>query len=260
LRIVRRGIVAGLIVLACTSAVYFWSAEPAELFISSTRVLGGPEAISKRPTVDPEFLQAAALMVVPPYGTPLVLQVDPRRPRAIMEKGEASYRGAEDAQVEGARLIHEAAVLGFGPARQLIVRSYPSTRVIRMTSPAPDTVRFALDFYTEGARNFEELEQLERKEIAAFATHLVEAVRDDSRLRVEKRFARLFAQLATVPEICAARSASVHTAPDPECSPAVQQLVLAKARGAGLVGRDDESRRQALWALQMSDKEADPAA
>lgn len=227
---------------------------------------------ANRRTVDPELLKAAALMVAPPYGTALALQVDPRRLRAIMEKGEAVYRSAagENVQIESAQLIQVAAVLGYGPARRLIVRDYARSRVIRMTSPEPNTVRFALDAFTGAVQASGEVEQgfvalatyfVARRELGAFAVHIVETIRDDSRLQVDRRLGPLFASLAQIEGACVAIArivSAVRTPTAAECSSELQKRVRARVRAAGPVGREDDSRRYALWRMQMLDNISDP--
>jgi hypothetical protein len=81
-------------------------------------------------------------MIAPPYGTPLSLQADPRRPRNIMERGERRYQSSavDSEQLEGIRLIQVAAALGYGPARRVILRDYPQSRLMRSAVPTPELV------------------------------------------------------------------------------------------------------------------------
>jgi hypothetical protein len=235
-------------------------------------------------------------MVAPPFGTPLDMQADPRRLRALMEAGEAAYTNATDdaKQVEGARRIQIAATLGYAPARRLIVRDYVRARPLRSAVPAPDAVRYSLDAFTAvaiapprklapgvqrpppGARREEyQLPAPEliaafvalaryfagRQEQAAYATHLVEAIRDDARLQIDRRIAPLFDALANVEGACAAVARNVagqREAPVSGCGPEMRQRVIARARSARAVGREFESRRQALWLLDQIEGDASP--
>jgi hypothetical protein len=219
--------------------------------------------------LDSELPKASADMVVP-YGTPLALQVDPRRLRALMDQGEAAYRSGagEVAQAEGARLIQISAALGYGPARRLTVRDYPRVRLMRMVTPSPDVVRYALDAFTGGVAASAELERAfgalviyfaDRKELAALATHLIEAIRDDTRLQFDGRLALLFDALSQVDGACPAIARAVAAARSvAECRPELMQQVITRARAAGVHGREIDSRRNAMWLMEQLNNDTDP--
>jgi hypothetical protein len=195
----------------------------------------------------------------------------------------------EEKQIEGARRIQIAASLGYGPARRMIVREFARGRLLRSVVPAPDAVRYSLDGFTstapmsppklapgvqrpplgaqreqyqppspEAVQAFVALAKYfaGRQEQAAYATYLVEAIRDDARLQIERRLAPAFEALASVEGMCAAIARSVaagREAPAADCGPALRQRAIARARTARAVGREYESRRQALWMLEQID-------
>jgi hypothetical protein len=244
------------------------------------------------PRADPALAESAAQMVPPPFGTPLALQADPRRLRELMAAGEAAFAASadQDRQIGGAKRIQIAAALGFGPARRMIVQDYARARLLRAAVPAPDAVRYSLDGFTivapppatrrpakgvqrvqdvpvapEAVQEFVTLAKYfaSRQEHAAYATHLVEAIRDDARLQIDRRLAPLFDALAAVEGACAAVARNVAGAretPAADCGPALRQRVIARARSARAVGREFESRRQALWLLEQLDGPAQPPA
>jgi hypothetical protein len=213
-------------------------------------------------SIDPELAAAAAKMVLPPPGTPLAYAADPRALSTTMHRGLAIYESApsDSHRLHGARLIQLAAVLGFEPARSLITRNYPRSRVMREATAAPDAIRYALDVFAASAAPAGDAEPgliaLARhfaygRELETFATHVVEAIRDDRRLQVPGRVDLVLAALRRVPEACAAigRVAS-SSAAAVDCAPPLNELMLTHVRNAGPVGRDHNSRRQALVLLQ----------
>lgn len=221
--------------------------------------------------IDPELAKAAANMVAPPFGTPLSLMADPRTLRTTMNRGVAAYESAanEHAQIDAARLIHIAAALGYGPARDLILENLTRGRAMRSAVPAPDAIRYAMDVFSGGARRLKDPEQAfiplaryyaQRGELGAFATHVVETIRDDPRLRKSQALDRLFEALLLVPGSCQsiARAMSMPRADDyAQCPAGLKQRLQTHVRTAGPVGRDENSRRQALWLITKLDNASD---
>jgi hypothetical protein len=218
------------------------------------KVAGDPAAL------DPELAAAAAVMVAPPFGTPLTLMADPRQLRAITIRGVAAYESAtkEDAQIKAARMIQVAAALGYGPARDLILANFTSARLMRSAVPAPDVVRYAMDGFAVGAvgskgpsQTFLPLARYygQRGELETFATHVVETIRDDARLQKGKVLDRILEALSLVPGACqsVARAISAPRSEDHgRCAVALKVRLLTHIRSAGPIYRDDFARRQAL--------------
>jgi hypothetical protein len=256
-------LIVGVLLLACAGAVAFRDVI-ASLGRSVLAVLmpqGGPADRPEPHRLDPALAAAAAMMIAPPYGTPLALQIDPRRLRSIMERGESQYRSAavESEQLDGARLIQIAAALGFGPARRLAVQDYPRSRLMRSAVSAPDFVRYGLDdFVTDAAKEPEQALAniagyfVRRNELQTFSTHLIEAIRDDARLHAEKRLGPLLASLMKIDGACAPLARAIaagRTGDGAGCPPDLMRSVLAHVRKFGAVEYDANARRRALWAL-----------
>jgi hypothetical protein len=205
--------------------------------------------------------EAAGKMVAPPLGTPLaLLGTDPRRLRTIMDGGLAAYQRAptEAQQIDGVRRMQIAAVLGYGPARDLIALEYSRSRIVRSAVAASDAVRYALDVFTGDpvasknttyAFRMLVLYYAEQKALGSLATNVVEAIIDDRRLQFAKRLDPLFDSLVPIPGACAAAARAINmarTSGGPECPPPLRQAVVNFARTAAPIGRDPSSRRQAL--------------
>ena len=215
-------------------------------------------------TDGPDRAAAAANMVQPPPGTPLALAgVDPRLLRALADRGIAAY-GAGSTEVERTEAAHRvqiAAALGYGPARALIARDYPGVPAMRAAAPAPDAIRYALDAFTgEGARSVSTNQPFialttyfaQAKGSATFATSVVEAIRDDRRLQAVASLDLIVKSLAVVPGACLAVAREVSgTAPGSGCPPSVRDRIMARVRTAGLAGREDDARRNALRELDQ---------
>lgn len=207
---------------------------------------------------------ASADMVAPPFGTPLALMTDPRQLRELTIRGIADYEASanEAAQIAAMRRIHAAANLGYGPARDLILANFSSGRVIRVAVPAPDAVRYAMDTFANDPRRTNSPNRTflplaryfaQRSELETFATHVIEAVRDDARLQRGKSLDQLLAALAQVSGTCQAVARAVaapRSANYTRCPVALKMSVLAFVRSAGPVYRDDRSRRQALSLIE----------
>jgi len=212
----------------------------------------------------PDRAAAAASIVQPPPGTPLALAgVDPRVLRALADRGIAAYgAGSTDAErTEAAHRVQIAAVLGYGPARALIARDYPRSPAVRAATPASDAIRYALDAFTgEGARSINTNQPFialatyftDVKGLASFATQVVEAIRDDRRLQTVASLDQVLKSLAAVRGACMAVAREVAgTAPGSECPPSVRDRIMAHARAAGVAGREDDARRNALRELEQ---------
>ena len=187
--------------------------------------------------------------------------VDPRKLRRIMDIGVTRYASATDdgGKSKGVSLVQLAALLGYPPARQLVVRNYPRSPSVRNTVPAQDAVRFAVDLLArEGA--FDENADLvialgnyfsRRGEVLIFGRHIVDAIADDDRLRASAGLAKLFSVFARVPGVCTgikrAISADLHI--DQDCSNSLIEQLLDYARLKAEVGVDAQARVRAMRLL-----------
>jgi hypothetical protein len=219
-----------------------------------------------QPNNNPDYVAAAKLMVPPPPQTELALQgVDPRRLRANFQRGmTAMQNDAEDQKVSGARLVSVAAILGYGPARLLIVHRYPSSSNIRSAVASAEAVRYSLDSLlvsgvpSEANRNFLVLLAAYfsgHQALADYANNLLAVLLDDNRLQTGERLQLLLGLLARVRGSCTAVAMIVgkpRTATGSECSPALQAQIENYLHVTTPPGFEAESRRHAVKMLDNS--------
>jgi len=190
----------------------------------------------------------------PAYG------VDPRKLRLIMDLGVTRYASATDdeGKSKGVSLVQLAALLGYPPARELVVRNYPRSPVVRSTVPVQDAVRFAVDLLAQGGASNENAELVmafgnyfsRRGEVLAFARHVVDAIAGDDRLQVPDSLARVFSVFARVPGVCTgikrAMSADLRIE---DCSNSLMEELSDYVRVKGDAGIAAESRARAMRLL-----------
>jgi hypothetical protein len=206
-------------------------------------------------------------MVEPPPGTAVVLlRADPLRLEELNERGIALYNTAktEEERIEGARLVHVAAVLGYGPARGVLARSFPRSHAVRSVTTRDDAVRFALDAFAmlsafsndprQVVRNLAAF-YIEQAQAGLFARSLLDALRDDARLQQPERLDALFETLAEVRLGCNALSTLVDLRDPPE--PACKAEVLRRAtrrylETAGPIGRDASGEGECVGSQELT--------
>jgi hypothetical protein len=243
-------------------------AKPLTVALSETEVAAISPPRIARPALAPgratDRQPFASDMVEPPPGTPAaVTGIDPNRLRALMQQGFEAYSAAEDVQqAKGLRLIRIAAALGHEPARSLVAREFPSSRVLRIVIPAAEAVRYSLDEFMndpisagapDGAFVTLAVYFAERQAISLFAGHFLDAIQDDRRLQEDSRLQAILNALARVSGSCAqvARLVALPSARSgPGCPPTLQFYVESHLRAKGSHGRDTSARRQALSQLQ----------
>ena len=97
--------------------------------------------------VDPDPIASfRQLIALPAGGAREAPRIDPRRIRTIVDRGVVDYASAktDGDRARGARLIQTAALVGYPPARDLLVRNYPQSEAVRSVVPAKDVIRYAL--------------------------------------------------------------------------------------------------------------------
>jgi hypothetical protein len=219
-----------------------------------------------QPNNNPDYVAAAKVMVPPPPQTELALQgVDPRRLRANFQRGMTAMQSdAEDQKDSGAHLVSVAAILGYGPARLLIVHRYPSSSTIRSAVASAEAVRYSLDSLlvsgvpSEANRNFLVLLAAYfsgHQALADYANNLLAVLLDDNRLQTGERLQLLLGLLARVRGSCTAVAMIVgkpRTATGSECSPALQAQIENYLHVTTPPGFEAESRRHAVKMLDNS--------
>jgi len=182
--------------------------------------------------VDPDPVASfRQLIALPPDTARGAPNIDPRKLRTMLDRGVVTFASAtnDGDRVRGASLIQTAALVGFPPARELLVRNFPQSEAVRSVVPANDVIRYALAPLMDGApgedskRIFLALAQhfAFHGQLDLFATQLLNSLRGDSRPQLNHRLDTLLDLLAHVPGSCAALGrliAGAVDAADQECS------------------------------------------
>ena len=213
-----------------------------------------------------DLVATEKMMIPPPPGADPALQgINPRRLSASFKRGMGALAMQgnfdEETTSQGARLVSIAAILGYEPARAVIARDYPRSPIIRATVSRLEAVRYSLDplliagSQSESNRTFLALLASYfsgRHELEAYATDLLAALGDDRRLQTADSLQALFLQLARVPGACKALARAVVKMPVTEsgCTSTLQQQIENYIRVTEPIGREAQSRREALQLLE----------
>ena len=204
------------------------------------------------------------LIALPPEAPVDAPQIDPRRLRAVMDRGVVTFgSAANDVQrQEGAELIQTAALLGFLPARNLLVRNYPQSEPVRRTVPAPDVIRYAAAiFLSTGtiSKDSQAVFQTLAVHFAAtgqneqFLVQLLESLRGDKRPQLSYRIDTLFELLAGVRGACGTLARIVSAGTEPaasECSSHAEAQALRRLiETSKPVDRENDSKRRGFALL-----------
>ena len=209
------------------------------------------------PTPEEKQRAAANARMVPPgSGAAPAVPVDALMLDRLMDRGIAMFNATdkEADRVDAARLIYVTAVLGYGPSRALIARSYPRSQATRVVTPTPDAVRFALDVFAVGGTYSKNPEHvvtslavylLDQGQAEALAGAVVDAMRDDPRLQAVEPLDLMFDSLNLARGACPAIGRLVKApsaAAGSECYPSLKSQALAHAKQVGPTGRDAAMR------------------
>ena len=235
---------------------------PAAIEPGSERFEGHPvDTHAVSPSAKSQFAPAR------PQSSRDVPSVDPRKLRRIMDLGVAQYASASDVpgKTKGASQVQLAALLGYAPARELVVRNYPRSSAVRSAVPMQDAIRFAVDLLARDTAPSREAAELaialgnyfsQRGEIVRFARHVVDAVSDDDRLQSPDRIAMLGSVFGRVRGVCTGitRVLSAElTVDEDECLASLREQLLQHVRSKGEVGIDAEARQRAMLLLKEVD-------
>jgi hypothetical protein len=194
--------------------------------------------------------------------------IDPRTLRRVMDQGVAQFASAADesAKVKGASLVLLSALLGFPPARELVVRNYPRSSAVRKAVPTQDVVRFAVDLLAANTSTGESTAPAPadpavalgnyfagRGEVLLFGRYLIDAISDDSRVQAEEQIARLFSVFARAPGVCTGIKRAIsqdRTIDQDECSASLGAELLRNVRSRGPTGMENEGRNRGLALLR----------
>src|SRR5262245_45036823 len=213
--------------------------------------------------VDPDPVASfRQLIALPPGSTREPPRIDPRRIRAIVDRGVVEYASAKaDAdRARGARLIQTAALIGYPPARDLLARNYPQSEAVRSVVPAKDVIRYALGPVMDVAATSEDSKQIFlalgqyfalQGQLDLFASQLLDFLRGDSRPQLIHRVDTLLDLLARVPGACGALARllpGADKAADQECLFSENlRKVIETARPS--TAQEEESKRRGLLML-----------
>ncbi len=188
------------------------NAQSAILF--SVAPLTSLPAISTSVDLDPtaSFRQLIALPSDTAHEAP---HIDPRRLRTIVDRGVFGYASAktDGERTRSAGLIQAAALVGFSPARDLLVHNYPQSEAVRSVVPTNDVIRYALGLLMDVAATSEDSKSIFlalgqhfalQGQLDLFAAQILNSMRGDSRPKLSYRIDILLDVLARVPEACRA--------------------------------------------------------
>jgi len=211
--------------------------------------LGEPAPVTPIPE-EKERAAANARMVLRSDG--VAPAVDALLLDRLMDRGIALFNATdkEAERLDASRLIYVTAVLGYGPSRALIARSYPRSQAVRHVTPVVDAVRFAFDAFAVGgaySKNPEHVATslaiylIDQGQADTLASAVMDALRDDPRLQVIASLELMFDALNLARGACPAIGRLVKApggVASSECSPAVKSQALVHAKQAGPTGRD----------------------
>jgi hypothetical protein len=197
-----------------------------------------------------------------------VPHVDPRRLRAIVDRGVVGYASAktDEARAKGTGLIQTAALVGFPLARHLLARNYPQSEAVRSVVPANDAIRYALGPLMDNAESpNEDAKQVFltlgqhfalQGRLDLFAAQIIDSLRGDSRTRLGHRIDMLLDLLARVRGACGALARLVpeaDDASDQECSSSFGGKLRKHIEMTTPSGGEEELKRRGLVMLNQLD-------
>jgi len=213
--------------------------------------------------IDPDPVASfRQLIALPPGSTREAPRIDPRRIRAIVDRGVVEYASAKTDRdrARGARLIQTAALVGYPPARDLLARNYPQSEAVRSVVPAKDVIRYALGPVMDVAATNEDSKQIFlalgqhfalQGQLELFASQILDFLRGDSRPQLIYRVDSLLDLLARVSGGCGAlarRLPGADKAADQEClfSENLRKYIETTRPSAA---QEEESKRRGLLML-----------
>ena len=214
--------------------------------------------------VDPDPVASFRQLIALPPGTAREApRIDPRRIRAMVDRGVVEYATAktDGDRARGARLIQTAALVGYPPARDLLARNYPQSEAVRSVVPAKDVIRYALVPVMAAAS--EDSKQIflalgqhfaVQGQLDVFATEILELVRGDSRPQLIHRVDTLVDLLARVPGACGALArlvAGAGKAADQECSFSEHLRKFIETTRSSAAEQEEDSKRRGLLMLNQ---------
>jgi hypothetical protein len=191
---------------------------------------------------------------------------DPTELRRIMDLGVSQFATARDdaGKSKGASLVQLTALLGYPPARELIIRNYPRSPAVRTSVPMQDVVRFAVNLLAQGAPAPPSSDAAEmtialgnyfsqRGDVLKFSSHVVESISDDPQLQTSDQITRVLSVLPRIPGFCTGIKRAIsedQRIDQDECSNALDDELLRYARSKDGMGIDAAGRARAMQLLE----------
>jgi hypothetical protein len=215
--------------------------------------------------VDPDPVASfRQLIALPPDTARGAPNIDPRKLRTMLDRGVVTFASAtnDGDRVRGASLIQTAALVGFPPARELLVRNFPQSEAVRSVVPANDVIRYALPPLMDGVASedskgsFLALGQhfALHGQLDLFATQLLTSLRGDSRPQLYHRLDTLLDLLERVPGSCASLSRllpGAGGASEPECSLSLSGKLRKHVETTTPAHEEEEGKRRGLFMLNQ---------
>jgi hypothetical protein len=215
--------------------------------------------------VDPDPVASfRQLIALPPDTARGAPNIDPRKLRTMLDRGVVTFASAtnDGDRVRGASLIQTAALVGFPPARELLVRNFPQSEAVRSVVPANDVIRYALAPLMDGVASedskgsFLALGQhfALHGQLDLFATQLLTSLRGDSRPQLYHRLDTLLDLLERVPGSCASLSRllpGAGGASEPECSLSLSGKLRKHVETTTPAHEEEEGKRRGLFMLNQ---------
>jgi hypothetical protein len=208
------------------------------------------------------------LIKLPPGSRHDAPSPDPRKLRALMDRGVVIYAKSTDDKnrQKGAELIQTAALLGFPPARRLIIRNYSISEPVRRTVPARDVISYAIDFFTGKEIDSDDTKGVfvslaerfaQEGQIDFFATHLLESLRGDNRPQLSHRIDTMMDLLARVRGAClaVARVVSQPASTTADCSVDLAEDLRRFIESGRPTDREADLRRRGLVMLDHTEEQ-----
>jgi hypothetical protein len=216
------------------------------------------------PPVDPDPIASFRdLVAVPPDTAREAPHIDPRRMRALVDRGVVEYASAktDGDRARGAGLIQTAALVGYPPARALLARNYPQSEAVRSVIPATDVIRYALGPVMDAVATGEDSKQIFlalgqhfalQGQVDLFAIQILTSLRGDSRPQLAYRIDTLLDLLVHVPGACTALARLIPgegEAARRECS--FSQNLRKHVETTAPAREEEESKRRGLLMLNQ---------
>jgi hypothetical protein len=185
----------------------------------------------------------------------------------MLDHGVAAYASASDlaTRKRAATLIQIAALLGYAPARETLVRNYPGSEAVRAVVEGADVVAYSIDLFATRAISETAFKTLflalaqsfaAAKDDASFARYLVDALKSDSRPQIAHRLDTIIDLLSRLPDACREVARVISGKPEGsempgrECSAYLDQTLRRQVEATRATGREKERKRRGALMLQ----------